>query len=107
MFERAIWDKLPQCIFKNFEVFKNHEGGLPPKSPETNMWLLVNHIELTKTFYWNWYLLRVGKYKSASGQLQNNAVNGACQFQSIVWFIKEKHVSYKQSPTNVRQNRCS
>ena len=46
MFVRAIWDKLPECIFKiyliqihegNFEVFKNHEGDLSQKSPESNM----------------------------------------------------------------------
>ena len=41
------------------------------------MLLLVNHIKLTKTLYWNWYLLRAGNYKSASRQLQNNTVNGA------------------------------
>ena len=45
------------------------------KSPETNMWLLVNHTKPTKSLYWNWYilkLLRADNYKSASGQVQNN-----------------------------------
>ena len=61
MFGRAIWDKLPECIFEkfilprqnegNFKIFKNHEGYLSPKSPEPNMWLLVNHIEPTNTLY--------------------------------------------------------
>ena len=41
MFGRSIWDKLPDCIFGNFETalvkreqfetFKNHEGDLSPK----------------------------------------------------------------------------
>ena len=43
MFGRANWDKLPECIFENFEiarvkqgqfpVFQNHEGDLSQKSP--------------------------------------------------------------------------
>ena len=50
------------------------------KSPEPNMWLLVNHTKPTNTLYWNWHLLTAGNYKSASGhllnsgQLQNNSV---------------------------------
>ena len=28
IFGRAIWEKLPVCIFKNSEGFKNHEGDL-------------------------------------------------------------------------------
>ena len=48
--------------------------GLPQKSPEPNMWLLVNHTRPTNTLYWN-YLLTAGNYKSMSGQLQNNTVN--------------------------------
>ena len=26
MFERAIWDKLPECIFKNFEIARVKQG---------------------------------------------------------------------------------
>ena len=44
MFGRAIWDKLPECIFAfssfysaNFKIFKNHEGDLLQKFPESNM----------------------------------------------------------------------
>ena len=47
IFARAIWDKLPECIFVNFEItlvkrgqfqiFKNDEGDLCPKLLETNM----------------------------------------------------------------------
>ena len=40
MFGRAILDKLPECIFENFE---NFEGGLSHKSLETNMRLMVNY----------------------------------------------------------------
>ena len=55
MFGIAIWDKIPKCIFENFEIawvnvkegnfkiFKNQEGDLSPKSHEPNMWLLINH----------------------------------------------------------------
>ena len=50
MFGRAIWDKLPVCIFENF--FKNHEGDLSQKWPEPNMWLLVNHTKPTNTLHW-------------------------------------------------------
>ena len=39
--------------------------------------LLVNHTKPTNTLYWNWYLLTVGNYKSASEQLQNSTVNSA------------------------------
>ena len=80
MFNRAIWDKLPECIPK---IFKNHESDLTQTSPEPNMWLLVNHTKPRNTSYWNYYLLTVGNYKSASGQLknsrqlQNNSLNGA------------------------------
>ena len=87
MFVRAIWDKLPECIFENlklpernegnFKVFKNHEGNLSPKLPESNMWLLVNYTKAKNNLYWNWYLLTAGNYTSTSGQLQNNTVNGA------------------------------
>ena len=84
MFGRAIWDKLPKCIFENFEIawvkwgqFQNFQkswGWLLPELPEPNMWLLVNHTKPTVT---------ASNYKSASkqleysGQLQNNTVNNA------------------------------
>ena len=49
MFERMIWDKLLECIFKFFEnfeisrvkrgkqIFRNHEGDLSKQLPERNM----------------------------------------------------------------------
>ena len=47
MFGRAIWNKLPKCIFENFEIarvqrgqfqnFKNYEGDLFQKLHEPNM----------------------------------------------------------------------
>ena len=92
MFGRAIWDKLPKCIFENFEIawvkpgqfqnFQNHEGDTSQKLLEPNMRWLVNHIKPINTLYRNWYLLTAGNYKSVSGQLQNwrlqnNTVNGA------------------------------
>ena len=61
MLGRAIWDKLPECIFENFKlhrqnegnfkIFKNREGYLSPKSPEPNMWSMAHHIEPTNTLY--------------------------------------------------------
>ena len=63
MFARAIWDKLPESIFENFEIaqvewgqfqiFKNHEGDLSHKFLEPNMWLLINHTKPTNTLHWN------------------------------------------------------
>ena len=41
MFGRAIWDKLPESSFENLKlsesVFRNHEGDLSQKEPETKM----------------------------------------------------------------------
>ena len=40
VFGRAIWDKLHECLFENFQIFKffeNHKGDLFQKSPEPNM----------------------------------------------------------------------
>ena len=37
MFERAIWDKLAECIFENsgnFKICENHEYGLPQNCSE-------------------------------------------------------------------------
>ena len=82
MFGRVIWDKLPECICTNFKIFKNHEGDLSEKCPESNMWLLVNHIKPTNTFI-ETNVFTAGNCKSASGKLQNsgqlqsNSVNGA------------------------------
>ena len=43
----SIWNKMPKCIFENFETdrvkkgnfknFKNHEGDLHQKLPEPNL----------------------------------------------------------------------
>ena len=61
MFGRVIWDKSSKCIFENFEIaqvkqakiniFKKHWYHLSPKSPKSNMWLLVNHTKPTNTLY--------------------------------------------------------
>ena len=60
MFLKAIWDKLPICIFESFEIarvkrekqfqiFEYHKGDLSQKSPKPNMGLLVNHVKPTST----------------------------------------------------------
>ena len=63
MFGKMIWGKLPECIYESFEIvrvergqfqnFQKSRGWLIPKSPEPNMWLLVNHTEPRNTLYWN------------------------------------------------------
>ena len=60
----------------NFKIFKHQDGDLSQKSPEPNMWLLVNHTEPT-----------TGNYKSESGQLQNNAVKDVDYNQSCDFFV--------------------
>ena len=69
MLGRAIWDKLPECIFKNsklpewsedkFKIFKNQEGDLSQKLLESTKWLLVNYTKPTKQF-----LLKLVSYNS-------------------------------------------
>ena len=50
---------------------------LSQKLSEPNIWLLVNHTKPADTLYWNEFLLiTAGNYKSASGQLQKNILNG-------------------------------
>ena len=69
MFMRAIWDKLPEHIFENFEIAllkleesqnfskrkqfqkPNIISKLSPKSPKPNMWLLVNHIKFENNIF--------------------------------------------------------
>ena len=87
MFGRAICDKLPKCIFENFEIarvkrrviskFSKIPRVIYPRNLPNQTCLLFNHTKPTNTLYWNWNLLTAGNYKSASGQLQNNSVNGA------------------------------
>ena len=80
-FGRALWDRVLECIFENFQKSR---GWFISKINKPNMWLLVNHTKLKKknTLYWNLYILSAGNYKSPSkqlqnsGQLQNNPVNG-------------------------------
>ena len=56
MFGRAIWDKLPWCIF---EKFKNHEGDLSQKSPEPKLWFWL----ITPNTLHRNYLLTAGNYE--------------------------------------------
>ena len=71
--------KLSEKSESNFKIFKNHEGDLSQKLRKPNMWLLVNHTKPTNTFYWNWYILRAGNYKSASGKIL------PCQWNGKIW----------------------
>ena len=62
----------------NFNIFRNHEGDLSQKSPNPNMWLLVNHSKASNTFYCNNFFLTVGNYKITPLKLQ-------FWLQSTVW----------------------
>ena len=48
MFGRAIWDKLPEFVFENFQKSR---GWSISQIVERNIWLLVNHTNLTNTLY--------------------------------------------------------
>ena len=79
---KAIWDKLPEYIFENFEIAQvirglllNQKGDLSQKLPEPNLWLLVNHSQPTNIE--TKILLKPGNYNSMSGQLWNNSANRA------------------------------
>ena len=69
MFRRAIWDKLPDFIFKDFQ---NQEGEFEP-----NMWLLVNQTKPTcfvlKLVSFNCRQLQIRE--RAIGQIQDNSAN--------------------------------
>ena len=71
---KAIWNKLPEYIFENFEIAQvkrglllNQKVDLFPKLPESNLWLLVNHGQPTNME--TKILLTSGNFKSMSGQL--------------------------------------
>ena len=80
MFGRTIWDKLPECIFENFEIAHSETIAVSKFSKTTKViypkstWLLVKP---KKQFLMKLIFLTAGNYKSVSGQLQNNSVNGA------------------------------
>ena len=52
MLRRAIWDKLPECIFENFETARkkkmpNHERDLSRKlsEPKCGYWLITPNLK--------------------------------------------------------------
>ena len=91
MLGRAIWDKLPESIFENFEIaqvkqgkVQNFQKSRPKNRPNQtcNYWLITQN-QQALCIKIN-YLLTAGK--SASGQLQNNTVRLTvqCLLKSIV-----------------------
>ena len=58
IFGRAAWEKLPGCIFENFDIARVKRG-----------------------MYWPYFLLKAGNSKSATLWLQNNTVKVQCQLQ--------------------------
>ena len=82
MFERTIWDKLPDCIFESLEIaipkFSKITRVIYPKhypSQTWNYWLNTPN-QQTLCIEANIFEQRAINYKSASGHLQNNTVNG-------------------------------
>ena len=64
IFWRAIWVRLPDSIFKNFQESR---GWFIPNIARTK------HVTKPRnTLYWNEHLLTTGNYKSPIGKLQNN-----------------------------------
>ena len=57
MIGRTIWDKLPECIFENFEIahvkqkFLKSQGSFVAKIARTKPVLLVNHTKSTIDLY--------------------------------------------------------
>ena len=78
MFGRAIWDKLPECIFENFENSSKIKRVVYPKNcpNQTCDYWLITQNQQTLCIETNIFFT-AGNYKSVSGQLQNISVNGA------------------------------
>ena len=90
MFGRAIWDKLPECIFGNFAIarvkrgqfqsFQKSPGWFIPKIAKTKH--VISGLSHQTNFPLKLISLTAGNYKSVSrqlqnsGQLQNNTANG-------------------------------
>ena len=93
MFERPHWDKLPECIFESFEIaqvkqeqfqnFQKPRGWFILKISRTKHVINGSSHQTNKHFVLKLISFNKGRYKSASGQLQNrgqlenNSVNGA------------------------------
>ena len=104
---RAFWDKLPECIFENFEISKTRAISKflkitrviylknCPNQP-CSYWLITQNQQtlcIETTIFWQWAVT-----KSASGQLQNrgklqnNSDNGTNLItinRVIQWWRKE------------------
>ena len=76
MFGREICDKLSKCIFQKFSKFSKFLRVIYPKNcpNETCGYWLITPNQQMICIETN---IAAGNYKSASGQLQNNSVNGA------------------------------
>ena len=87
-FERAIWDKLPECIL-------NHEGDLSQKLPEPIMWLLLiapnqqTFCTETNIFQQRAITTHRAGYYEAAGNYKIMPLTLQCQLQSILWLKKE------------------
>ena len=74
MFRRAVWDKLPECIFENLEILKFSKitRGIYPKHVITGESHEANKHFVSKLIYFN-----SGQLKISERAIVNNTVNGA------------------------------
>ena len=94
MFGRAIWAKLPECIFENFEIarvkrgkfqnFQKSRGVIYPQNRPNQTWdywlITLNQQTLfvLKLIYFNGEQLQIRKRAiTKQWRLQNNSINGA------------------------------
>ena len=75
MFGMAIWDKLLECIFENFEI-----------ATVIQLILMVNHTKPTNTLVWNSYILTAGNYKTVRNY-KITLLTVQYQLQSNVWLV--------------------
>ena len=78
-------------MYLSLKIINSHHmvgSDLSQKSPEPNMWLLVNYTKPTNILYCNWYLLRADNYKSAARNYKVTPLTVQYLLQSIVWLTK-------------------
>ena len=83
MFRRANWDKLPKCIFENFEIAWVKRRWFIPKIAQTKHVVAGYHIKAKKHF-----VLKVISINSGELQISKRAITKLMVqswLQSVVW----------------------
>ena len=89
MFGKTIWDKLPECIFENFEINRVKRGEFQYFQKSTGVIYPKNRPNQTCG---DWLITR-------NQQLQNNFVNGAVYYNEpcdYILFIFHRYSFYKK-----------